>query len=98
MAMENKAAGCITAAANLISPELRQAWDLIQAGQDPSDAQERISQQRRILEKYPPFPPTIKALLHRLHGMPRWSVKPPLESLSAELEEQAVNEFELSIV
>jgi 4-hydroxy-tetrahydrodipicolinate synthase len=94
MAMENKAAGCITAAANLISPDLREAWDMIQAGKDPSDVQERINQQRHVLEKYPPFPPTIKALLHRLHGMPRWTVKPPLESLSAELEEQAVQEFE----
>jgi len=71
MAMENKAAGCITAAANLISPDLRQAWDLIQAGQDPSEIQERINKQRHILEKYPPFPPTIKTVLHRLHGLPR---------------------------
>lgn len=93
MAMENKAAGCITAAANLISPDLREAWDLIQAGQDPSDVQERINNQRHILEKYPPFPPTIKALLHRLHGLPRWAVKPPLESLSAELEEKVFEEF-----
>jgi len=94
MAMENKAAGCITAAANLISPDLRQAWDLIQAGQDPSEIQERINKQRHILEKYPPFPPTIKTVLHRLHGLPRWAVKPPLESLSDELEEKVVNEFE----
>ncbi|MEP7137936.1 MAG: dihydrodipicolinate synthase family protein, partial [Chloroflexota bacterium] len=94
MAMENKAAGCITAAANLISPDLREAWDLIQAGQNPSEVQERINKQRHILEKYPPFPPTIKALLHRLHDMPRWAVKPPLESLSHELEEKVFNEFE----
>jgi 4-hydroxy-tetrahydrodipicolinate synthase len=98
MAMENKAAGCITAAANLISPDLRAAWDLIQVGKDPSDIQERINQQRHILEKYPPFPPTVKALLHRLHEMPRWAVKPPLESLSAELEEKAILEFESSQV
>lgn len=93
MAMENKAAGCITAAANLISPDLRKAWDLIRAGQDPSEVQERINQQRHILEKYPPFPPTIKALLHRVHDLPRWGVKPPLESLSAELEEKVFEEF-----
>lgn len=93
MAMENKAAGCITAAANLISPDLRKAWDLIRAGQDPSEVQERINQQRHILEKYPPFPPTIKALLHRVHDLPRWAVKPPLESLSAELEEKVFEEF-----
>jgi 4-hydroxy-tetrahydrodipicolinate synthase len=94
MAMENKAAGCITAPANLISPDLRDVWNLMNEGKDVSEAQERVNTQRHILEKYPPFPPTIKALLHRLHGLPRWSVKPPLESISAELEEQALQEFE----
>ena len=94
MAMENKAAGCITAAANLISPDLREAWNLIRESKDPSAVQERINKQRHILEKYPPFPPTIKALLHRVHNLPRWAVKPPLESLSEELEEKAVVEFE----
>jgi len=94
MAMENKAAGCITAPANLISPDLREVWDLMNAGKDVSQAQERATHQRHILEKYPPFPPTIKALLHRLHGLPRWAVKPPLESISAELEEQAYQEFQ----
>jgi dihydrodipicolinate synthase/N-acetylneuraminate lyase len=63
-------------------------------GKDVSEAQERVNTQRHILEKYPPFPPTIKALLHRLHDLPRWGVKPPLESISAELEEKAVQEFE----
>jgi len=94
MAMENKAAGCITAPANLISPDLREVWDLMNAGKNVSEAQERATAQRHILEKYPPFPPTIKALLHRVHGLPRWAVKPPLEAISAELEEQAYQEFE----
>jgi 4-hydroxy-tetrahydrodipicolinate synthase len=94
MAMENKAAGCITAPANLISPDLREVWDLMNAGKDVSEAQGRAAAQRHILEKYPPFPPTIKALLHRVHGLPRWAVKPPLESISGEMEEQAYQEFE----
>lgn len=94
MAMENNAAGCITAPANLISPDLRKVWDLMNEGRDVSEVQERVDEQRHILEKYPSFPPTLKALLHRLHGLPRWSVKPPLESLSAELEEQVFQEFE----
>jgi len=93
LAMENKAAGCITAPANIISPDLREAWDGMRAGTDISQAQERIETQRHILEKYPPFPPTLKALLHRLHGFPRWSVKPPLESITSEMEEKAVQEF-----
>jgi 4-hydroxy-tetrahydrodipicolinate synthase len=94
LAMQNKAAGCITAPANVISPDLREAWDLIQEGRDASEAQMRVNRQRAILEKYPPFPATLKALLHRLHGLPRWSVRPPLESISPELEDQVVQEFE----
>ena len=94
LAMENKAPGCVTAPANLISPDLREVWDLMNAGKDVAEAQERVNTQRHILEKYPPFPPTIKALLHRLHGLPRWGVKPPLEAISAELEEKVVHEFE----
>jgi 4-hydroxy-tetrahydrodipicolinate synthase len=94
LAMQNKAAGCITAPANVLSPELREVWDLIQEGKDASEAQTRVTRKRHILEKYPPYPPTLKALLHRLYGLPRWSVRPPLESISPELEEQAVQEFE----
>jgi 4-hydroxy-tetrahydrodipicolinate synthase len=94
LAMQNQAAGCITAPANLISPDLRQAWDRINAGEDPTEALARVKSQREVLDKYPSFPPTLKALLHRLHGFPRWSVRPPLESLSPELEEQVVQEME----
>jgi len=94
LAMQNKAAGCITAPANILSPDLREMWDLINDGQDPSEALARVKRQRDILDKYPPFPPTLKALLHRLHGLPRWSVRPPLESMSEELEEKVVQEFE----
>lgn len=94
LAMQNQAAGCITAPANILSTDLREAWDLINAGKDPSEALGRVKRQRDILDKYPPFPPTLKALLHRLHGFPRWSVRAPLESISQELEEQVVQEFE----
>ena len=95
MAMDNEAAGCITAAANLISPDLREVWEGIRAGKDIAEAQERVNQQRHILEKYAPFPPTVKALLHELHRLPRWSVRPPLENIPAEklgnvLEEMSV--------
>jgi len=93
LAMENKAQGCITAAANLISPDLRAVWDAVQAGADPTTMQARVTAQRHALEKYPPFAPTLKALMHRLHNLPRWNVRPPLEALSAEVEEQALAEF-----
>ena len=94
LAMQNKAAGCITAPANILSPDLRQVWEAIHAGIDSAGAQRRVKEQRDILDKYPPFPPTLKALLHRRHGLPRWSVRAPLESLPGELEEQVVQDFE----
>jgi dihydrodipicolinate synthase/N-acetylneuraminate lyase len=62
-------------------------------GKDATDALARVKQQRDILDKYPPFPPTLKALLHRLYGFPRWTVKPPLVEIAPELEEQVVSEF-----
>jgi 4-hydroxy-tetrahydrodipicolinate synthase len=94
LAMQNQAAGCITAPANILSPDLREVWDAIHDGKDSSEAQARVKRQRDILDKYPPFPPTLKALLHREHGLPRWSVRPPLEPLPQELEDQVVREFD----
>ena len=94
LAMQNKAAGCITAAANLISPDLREVWDVVNDGKDPTEAQAWVKRQRELLEKYPPYPPTLKALLHRLHGFPRWSVRAPLEPMPPEMEDLVVQEFE----
>lgn len=93
LAMENQAAGCITAPANLISPDLREVWDSMNAGKDSTSAQQRVTEKRHVLEKYPPFPPTLKALLHRMYALPRWAVKPPLESVSIILEEQALQDL-----
>ncbi|MGQ9832780.1 MAG: dihydrodipicolinate synthase family protein [Candidatus Villigracilaceae bacterium] len=93
LALENQAAGCITACANLIAPDLRAVYDAYQAGQDPSAVQQHVSAQRRILEKYMPFPPTLKALLARLHGFPRWPVKPPL----VEIPPETVNQIEAEL-
>ena len=94
LAMQSQAAGCITAPANIISPDLRELWDSVNRGRDVTQTLTRIKRQRDILDRFPPFPPTLKALLHRLHGFPRWSVRPPLEPIPEELEEQAVQEFE----
>jgi 4-hydroxy-tetrahydrodipicolinate synthase len=92
-AMQNHAGGCLTAPANLISPDLREIWDIMQAGTDPSEVQARVTKQRHILERYRPFPPTIKALLHHLHDLPRWMVKPPLLELDEQNTESVRNEF-----
>jgi 4-hydroxy-tetrahydrodipicolinate synthase len=93
MAMQNQAAGCITAPANILSPDLREIWDGIQANQDVSVAQARVDHQRHILERYPPFPAALKALLHRLHGFPRWPVRAPLVDMAPEAEDRLVEEF-----
>jgi 4-hydroxy-tetrahydrodipicolinate synthase len=94
IAMEYHAAGCITAPANLISPDLREVWDLIRDGKDATAAQARVTAKRHVLEKYPPFPPTLKALMYRMHGLPRWAVKPPLVAISEEVEEKVLEELE----
>lgn len=93
LAMQNHAAGCITAPANLISPDLREVWDLSQAGEDASEAQARATKQRHVLEKYPPFPSTLKALMHQMHELPKWSVKPPLEDMPEEVMQLAEAEL-----
>jgi dihydrodipicolinate synthase/N-acetylneuraminate lyase len=95
LAMENHAAGCITAPANIISPDLREVWDLMIEGKDSTEVQAHVTEKRHILEKYPPFPPTLKALLHRMYDLPRWAVKPPLVAISDEAEEQALQEMQI---
>ena len=93
LAMQNKAAGCITAPANILSPGLREVWDLMNEGRDATEAQTRVTQQRHVLEKYPPFPATLKALMHHTHELPKWSVKPPLEDISEELAKTVESEL-----
>jgi 4-hydroxy-tetrahydrodipicolinate synthase len=87
-ALRARASGCITAGANLISPDLRAIWDAYQSGLDEIEIQELVDQFRNILDKHAPFPPTIKAVLARCFGFPRWGVCPPLTPLSAETEEE----------
>ncbi|MGE5073133.1 MAG: dihydrodipicolinate synthase family protein [Anaerolineae bacterium] len=84
LALQNHAAGCITAPANLLSPGLRQVYDAFREERDASAAQASVSGQRHVLEQVPPFPPTLKALLARLYGQPRWPVRPPLVEVSDE--------------
>jgi 4-hydroxy-tetrahydrodipicolinate synthase len=93
LAMQNQAAGCITAPANILSRDLREVWDGMQAGTEVSDIQARVDRQRRLLEKYTPYPPALKALLHRQHGFPRWSVRPPLVEMSSDMEDSLIRDF-----
>jgi 4-hydroxy-tetrahydrodipicolinate synthase len=82
LALENHASGCITAPANLLSPGLREIYEGFLRGQDVSAVQQKVSQQRHTLEQFPPFPPTLKALLARLCSQPRWPIRPPLVEVS----------------
>ncbi len=93
LAMDAHAQGCITAPANLISPDLRRIWDTRQRGDKDDTVQERVLAAREALEHYAPFPPVLKMLASRLHNFPRWPVRPPLMPLPTKIEEQALKEF-----
>jgi 4-hydroxy-tetrahydrodipicolinate synthase len=92
LALQNHAAGCITAPANLISPSLRQIYDVFSDGNDTTEIQARVSEKRHAMEHFMPFPASLKALLHRLYGLPRWPVRPPLVEISEADEDRAVLE------
>ncbi len=89
LALRSAAAGCITAFANLGSPDLRQVWDGHQQGLDTVDHQARLISYRSVVERYQPFPPLIKALLAHQFRFPYWTVRPPLVPLAGEAVEQA---------
>ena len=94
LALQNHAAGCITAPANLLSPGLREIYDAYCRGAESGEAQARVSRQRHTLEKLPPFPPTLKALLARLYRQPPWPVRPPLVDVSLAALEPLVAELQ----
>ncbi len=92
-ALQNNAQGAITAPANLISDNLRNIWDLFQENKDPTEIQNKVNAQRLFLEKYSPIAPVLKGLLHKIHGLPQWSVRSPLEDASQNVVEEAAQEF-----
>ena len=93
MALQNNAAGCITAPANLISPGLRAIYDAFTREEDLSETQACVTAQRHVLEQYMPFPSSLKALLAKIYDFPRWPVRPPLVETSNDLVEQAAREL-----
>jgi 4-hydroxy-tetrahydrodipicolinate synthase len=94
LALQNSAAGCITAPANLISPGLRAIYDAFSQDEDLSATQTCVTEQRHVLEKYMPFPSSLKALLAYKYDFPRWPVRPPLVETPDDLVEQAARELE----
>lgn len=95
-ALEHHAVGCITAPANILSPELRAVYDLFRRGADASVSQEHVTIQRHLLEKYPPFPPTLKAVLARSHDLPFWHVRPPLVDVPGAVADKIAGELQAS--
>jgi 4-hydroxy-tetrahydrodipicolinate synthase len=98
LAMENQAAGCITAMANLHSPSLRTVWDAIQRGDRAEETQNQLSAWREVLKDYSPYAPSLKALLAQRHDLPLWPVRPPLEAMSQHDLLLAVQQFEEATV
>jgi 4-hydroxy-tetrahydrodipicolinate synthase len=95
-ALNNGASGCITATANLISPDLRKLFEAFHNGQPRDKIQERIATNRGIIEKFPPFPPLIKFLLAHFFDFPLWPVCPPLTPIAKETGEQVSRMLELA--
>jgi 4-hydroxy-tetrahydrodipicolinate synthase len=84
--LEAGGSGCITAAANIIAPELAAVFS---GKGDVDAAQRRISHVRAAVAKFGQIP-AIKALVARRYNDPDWKrVRPPLvqltEDQSAEL-------------
>lgn len=85
------AAGCITALANLRSPEARAVYDAHQRGADTSALQATLDSYRTAMDAMPPAPAYLKAMLHAQHDFPRWLVRPPLRDFTAEQTNAALN-------
>jgi 4-hydroxy-tetrahydrodipicolinate synthase len=84
LALEHAATGCITAMANLRSPDLRLVWEARCAGTVDLGARQRLDKARALMDRYPPNPPLYKALLPLIHGLPEWALRPPLTRLDPE--------------
>ncbi|MDA1330443.1 MAG: dihydrodipicolinate synthase family protein [Chloroflexi bacterium] len=82
-ALSAGASGCITALANLFSPQLRRLWDEFAAGQDINQVQSQLDKFRAVLDELPPAPSFLKAVLAERHRFSRWPVRLPLEDFSA---------------
>jgi 4-hydroxy-tetrahydrodipicolinate synthase len=92
-ALEHHAAGAITALANVYADLLRQVWNIYKQNGDAIEVQEALDKRRKVLDRYSPFPPILKALVTRKFGLPRWPVKPPLLDVSDEIIQQAWQEL-----
>lgn len=95
-ALDQHASGCITALANLIAPDLRELWNEHEAGNSTQIWQNNIDTYREISERFQPFPPLIKLLLHQTFKFPHWPVCPPLEEFSPQKAIDVQTSFKLA--
>ncbi len=77
------AAGCITAAANVLAPLGVDVYRAFRAGNDATNLQKQLSAMRAILDRYQPAASTLKSLLALRYDSDGWDVRPPLEPLPA---------------
>ena len=95
-AVKNNAVGCITALANLISPDLNDLWNALQADSPTDQIQERINSYREICEQFQSSPPLINFLVSKKFEFPRWPVCPPLMNLSNEARDRVSTMLEIA--
>ncbi len=84
------ASGCITALANLRSPELRAIYEAYLWKQDGAPHQAALDPIRAAMDAMPSAPAYLKALLHAQHGFPLWPVRAPLQDFTAEQTQAAL--------
>lgn len=95
-ALHNHAVGCITALANLISPDLNDLWQAHQTQSPTNQIQNKISAFREICDQFQPFPSLIKFLVSENFDFPHWPVCPPLVELSKGSEDQVSSMLDLA--
>jgi 4-hydroxy-tetrahydrodipicolinate synthase len=93
LALQAGASGAITALANLLSPYLRKIWDAPWGSDQQRQIQECLTSARSVMDRYPPAPSTLKALLAHRHGFPQWTVRPPLLPIRPEVTEMVAAEL-----
>jgi 4-hydroxy-tetrahydrodipicolinate synthase len=76
------AAGCISAAANVLAPLDLAVYQAFLQKQPADELQATLTAARMSMENFMPFPPSIKYLLSRRYITAGWAVRPPLEPVS----------------
>ena len=96
-ALQNQAAGCITALASLTSPLLRRVWDLTDLGEQDGETQIRMDAARDVLEAFPPAAAFVKEILHSQYPFSELGSPPsPVATITSMAEQAAERWIKLS--